>query len=404
MPTPIELALTSLLPTHSFLPPALIDLATSLLSQSRLKATHLKPEEEIGRTYACCHIACQRLGRKLALDLGKPVPPCQPKVYDKLHTYLGTVLKSAPQTPRRRDGRTTPGTGRSANEMNTPTTRGSRARVDEVRNKESQDERRTTPTPTPTVNSLRKRKAAEKKVELPEYTMPLIRRVCKAFKVPDAAPHVNAGVGSIVSDVGLDASPMPKRRKRALETESSDPIPIAQLPVLITALLFLVMSRMHHVNVDHDATARRDKAFNTMHDFFQTLGNDTAEFSDDEEEIAESFEQFMQTGNQTWINMEWYSNVPKKEELDAANESSKDTQTDLRDVIPSARSAKTPLRRNEKHAKTDDPDGLGAAGLLPGLGTMFQPAVDWLSDERLEEYARWESDVRRQIAAVEIQG
>lgn len=101
MPTPIELSLTSLLPTVSPLPDELVNLAASLLAQSRTKATTLKPEEEIGRTYACSHIACQRLGHWLALDIAKPTPPVNPKVYSKLHTYLNSVLRTQ-TTPRRR--------------------------------------------------------------------------------------------------------------------------------------------------------------------------------------------------------------------------------------------------------------------------------------------------------------
>jgi origin recognition complex subunit 6 len=64
----------------------------------------------------------------------------------------------------------------------------------------------------------------------------------------------------------------------------------------------------------------------------------------------------------------------------------------------STRPAKTPLRRKEKHGTADD-DDLGPAGLLPGLGTMFQPAVDWLSDDRRLEYDRWKKTILRQAAA-----
>ncbi|KAK1077424.1 hypothetical protein LTR33_008096 [Friedmanniomyces endolithicus] len=74
---------------------------------------------------------------------------------------------------------------------------------------------------------------------------------------------------------------------------------------------------------------------------------------------------------------------------------------------PVKRPAKTPLRRKEKHAKRDDgftgEEDMGAAGLLPGLGTMFQPAVDWLSEERRAEYKIWEKNVYREMAAIQRQ-
>lgn len=42
------------------LPTGLVELATSLLVQSRSKARSLKADEEIARAYACAHLACER--------------------------------------------------------------------------------------------------------------------------------------------------------------------------------------------------------------------------------------------------------------------------------------------------------------------------------------------------------
>ena len=42
------------------LPPELLDLAVSLLAQSRSKAGSLKADEEIARSYACANLACER--------------------------------------------------------------------------------------------------------------------------------------------------------------------------------------------------------------------------------------------------------------------------------------------------------------------------------------------------------
>ena len=57
----IEKALYDLMPRYSGdLPLELIELANSLLAQSRHRASSLKAEEEIGRAYACANIACER--------------------------------------------------------------------------------------------------------------------------------------------------------------------------------------------------------------------------------------------------------------------------------------------------------------------------------------------------------
>ncbi len=54
-------ALNGLVPSPSGpLPPELVELATSLLAQSRNKASSLKADEEIARSYACANIACER--------------------------------------------------------------------------------------------------------------------------------------------------------------------------------------------------------------------------------------------------------------------------------------------------------------------------------------------------------
>lgn len=57
----LEQTLLSLMPTHGeTLPRQLVELASSLLAQSRHSASTLKADEEIARPYACCHLACDR--------------------------------------------------------------------------------------------------------------------------------------------------------------------------------------------------------------------------------------------------------------------------------------------------------------------------------------------------------
>lgn len=54
-------ALNGLVPTLiGPLPPELLELAVSLLAQSRNKASSLKADEEIARSYACANLACER--------------------------------------------------------------------------------------------------------------------------------------------------------------------------------------------------------------------------------------------------------------------------------------------------------------------------------------------------------
>ncbi|KAF4468094.1 Origin recognition complex subunit 6 [Fusarium albosuccineum] len=98
----IEQALLSLMPTYgSDLPPALLELAASLLAQSRHRASTLKAEEEIARLYACANIACDRL--KITLDLPpiEPRPPIPPRIYKRLYAHLDNILPNSASTPSR---------------------------------------------------------------------------------------------------------------------------------------------------------------------------------------------------------------------------------------------------------------------------------------------------------------
>ena len=61
MDTSITNTLTGLIPSHSGpIPQELVDLAASLLAQSRSKASSLRGEEEIAREFACAHLAVER--------------------------------------------------------------------------------------------------------------------------------------------------------------------------------------------------------------------------------------------------------------------------------------------------------------------------------------------------------
>ncbi|KAK6435674.1 hypothetical protein LTR95_008131, partial [Oleoguttula sp. CCFEE 5521] len=106
-----------------------------------------------------------------------------------------------------------------------------------------------------------------------------------------------------------------------------------------------------------------------------------------------------------WLTMDWYKNLPLAEgDVDMDNGIENDNAAAVTSKKPPA---KTPLRRKEKHAqhsgKLDEHDA-GAAGLLPGLGTMFQPAVDWLSEERQADFEDWKADMMERIAAIEGRG
>ncbi|KAK3109638.1 hypothetical protein LTR53_016892 [Teratosphaeriaceae sp. CCFEE 6253] len=278
MAAQLSTSLSSLLPTLSPLPGPLTELATSLVAQSRTRASSLKPEEEIARIYACCHIACERLGKKLSLEIGKPYPPCPLKVYAKLKTYLGSVLRT-PVTPRG-------------------------------------------------------------------------RRV-----VGEVSGSGNGGVSGVkaVDDLGKGVGGDASAGRILRGTPSKRPAPA--------------------VEVTPSKRAARSPATAT--------GKKVQPSKQDEPPVVEA---------------------------EAPGEQGEDDDIDMdedHEPTPVKRPAKTPLRRKEKHAKRvkglDEGEDVGAAGLLPGLGTMFQPAVDWLSDERRADFEVWVQSMRQEMANMPAQ-
>ncbi|CAK3939296.1 origin recognition complex subunit 6 like [Lecanosticta acicola] len=408
MPAPVELSLASLLPTVAFLPPDLISLANSLLSQSRSKAASLSRDEEIARTYACCHIACKRLENRLELEIGKPSPPVAPRVYNKLYGYLDGVLGrvnaggkggGTPTRTPRKDVRSTSGN-------NTP-------------GKENRTSVRTPTTNAIPSNAGTKRSHEETtdQHDIPGFAMPLARAVCKAIRAPAAAPHVLVGATAAVKELRgrvarREDGSNRKRRKTPQSAKSTRPtrseeaeetvIAEGKWPALLVALCLLTAEKMK----DQEDADMRKEAISAAKDACREKTVDT-----DLRSIGKDVDFYrLEAEDSGWLDMEWFSNVPEdiisaENDVDDAMDVDEDeVEEDVSTPMKKKKQPhKTPLRRKEKHGgKTaDDLDVVGPAGLLPGLGTMFQPAIDWLSEERRRDFAQWEKGIMKEIIAVE---
>ncbi|KAI5365014.1 Putative origin recognition complex, subunit 6 [Septoria linicola] len=419
MPSATEIALSTLLPTVSFLPPDLIALANSLLAQSRSKAASLKPEEEIGRTYACAHIAAERLKKRLDLELDKPKPPCPPKVYKKLYGYLdGALSAPIPRTPSKREkvveestpgGSTAKKTTASAGKLKTPTTATKRARDDAVVVGESDG----------------------KRDGLPDFLLPMVRDLCKATRTHTAVPHVVVGAGAAAKEIAsrlskraLDVEPSAKRRRtrtpqsaKAKEVAAEnvgDAVAVEKWPALVVALFLYTVARLRGSEVEREEIGNvRETACEAVEQY--VILNAASLPKQLDSVTATSLKKpvdfyMLEAEDCGWLNMDWYRNVPENvkdepleedDEVDVAME-------DEGPITPRKRPGKTPLRRKEKHggkaalaADGLEEDDLGAAGLLAGLGTMFQPAIDWLSDERRADFVKWKKSILKECVTVE---
>jgi origin recognition complex subunit 6 len=399
----IQQNLNLIIPTASTLPPSLIDLATNLLAQTRAKAPTLKPDEEIARPFACCHIACERLKNRLALEIGKVGPPCGPRIYKKLYAFLDSSLVVEPSTPRARRvqdvgaaaGTATPGSGRGGRAVGSAAAPGSA----------------TTTRATPGSLGKRSRAAAQQVSNVPRFTMPLIRHVCEAHGTPRAATHVYAGVESVYRSMQtaqelleVSAPGTPSKRRRSNNGQAEEIAPAAlpvptddQVPALIAVVYLMTTSPMRGEEGFAVDDEQKRVAQSAVETYFAK--HKTATATIDPTSLQRDIETYTQAATSGWSDMEWYRNLP------ASNETTDQAQgdEDHGPVTPRKQPAKTPLRRKEKHSqrKIGDEDVYGPAGLLPGLGTMFQPAVDWLSEDRREDFAAWKQDVLSSVEAIE---
>lgn len=384
--TAIQQSLSILLPTHSQkIPATLIHLSESLLAQSRQRASHLKPEEEIARAYACCEIACKRLRAQCRLPAVKgDGAPCKPSVYKKLVTFLERVLdgestKTTPQTTPSRKGvkRTADGALKGVpvveDEPATPSkTPGRSAFVGKVR-----------------ANERKSTDLAGDDKEAPGLTMPAIRKLCKTFSTPLLAPHVYTGACVVLK---LDGLWPPDEDNAAPDAD----ILKENVTGLLIALYLMTLTRMQTAKM----TASVYKA---------TCGKSV--------EVLE-FKPGT-TGVEAWIRkinregycreQEWWASVPESvfdfdpDSGGGSNAVGSDPfdleHDDDGDRILSSRRRRNATdstgvaRAGDLADDLDDPEDV----LLPGLATMMHDGVDFLSAERTHEFELWKKQFLKRL-------
>ncbi|KAJ4367600.1 hypothetical protein N0V83_007185 [Neocucurbitaria cava] len=356
----IEQSLTGLIPTlNGPLPPELVELAFSLLTRSRSVAHSLKPDEEIARPYACAQLACERLKQRLNLPAISSRPPCPPRIYKKLYSYLSSAL---PATATNRELATPRKTTDSApaSARNTPRTALSGRK-------------------TPRSG----KKSDGKAEEAPEWIMPTIRSLVKAFDYPSAAPHIYTGVESILpllARMSAAAAETPSKRPgRAATTSQASSAGVAEYRILslIIVTFLYVFTRMK----DQDVTPEqynewRETAVNTLLD--SPHGKDTTY-----EELSLETEQMMPMAQEEgWLQMEWFLNVtPQGHE----NEMEGIEMTGNTTLIVSVRSS------GPKSGGSD----------YIGLGTMMQDATDYLGEHQRDDYENWKTRIMARVQELE---
>ncbi|KAG0645770.1 hypothetical protein D0Z07_8025 [Hyphodiscus hymeniophilus] len=359
MSRPIEQALTSLIPRHpGSLPPELIELASSLLAQSRSKISNLRSDEEIGRTYACANLACERLKIALNLPTIEPRPPCPPKVYKKLYNHLDQLLTSTSSRRRPKSNQATP--VKALPQKQTP-----------VKEK-SLEGFRSNRTPKRALKF-----GSNKKETLPKWVGHAIRKVCVEFEAGKAVPHVWAGVESV------KFLPCPKdavegKGRGMKQNEMME----GKLPGLVATVFLFVFAALESKNTSAKELFEDKKRLLAVLKGLKDDDGVLKKVWEEEEwegwnmegmtlkkwvaEIDEWIEVII--GNQ-WLEMEWRTNIVDGSGASGKAEGNEDLENDKESDEESE-------KVSERMRRT-------------GLGTMMQAKFDYLSDEKREAYAIW---------------
>lgn len=386
MSRPIEQALLSLLPTqNSDLPPSLVELARSLLAQSRNKVSTLKADEEIARTYACSHLACNRLKITLNLPPIEPRPPVPPRIYKRLYTLLDKELPVTSLAGRpRADGRGTP----KSKGLSSPAPRGTPSRGTPT--KETSLSQFRTPKNAGTPSKLNTQSAAKHtNLALPPWVRPTVRHICSALSkedCPDLSPTVEAGLDTIIA---------PYRKRTEDEWVNG------HLTALVGAIYWFVSqsaalapgeemtpetSRIGYKSARKEILGALRAAKKTIQIPATTMRGKKAEVTEDQEaafwagwqegiKVGDFDQAITEVTNRGWLNSDWYRSIEF-----------------LRDQAEG----------DERGVSADEDPTSGAGTVqITRADTMLQDKFDYLSDRRRADYRKWKADILNRIKLLE---
>ncbi|VUC35161.1 unnamed protein product [Clonostachys rosea] len=351
----IEQALFSLMPTYgSDLPPSLVELAESLVSQSRFKASTLKAEEEVGRLYACANLACNRL--KVTLDL-PPIqarPPIPPRIYNRLYTHLDNIIPAPSSTPRR--GRPRKGADLASETRPTPS--------------------RATPTKEQSLAKFRtpakgdagtpsKSTGAANPGALPVWVKPVIKFICSETGQLAIAPTIVAAIDAIIAPGG--------RRARD-EWVNQNIAPILGAIYFYVTIKLVALSTGQPMTKEPFSAQRREILKLLSRAREETTvnapsGQDPwAEWEDTKpREFNSAVNQMEEQG---WLDSDWFKGL---DELVGAKRW---------DVVA---------------APAEDEDDMAKPIQIRRADTMFQEKYDYLSEERKADYNAWRHKMLQKI-------
>lgn len=239
---------------------------------------------------------------------------------------------------------------------------------------------------------------------MPNYVMPLIRQLCAALEAPAAAPHVYAGVQSVLKaqeDAAAAASPSLARRrgvqkKGVLEKRVEE----GDVPALVVVVLMYAITRLSGKATNaREHQARRKKAVDVL------VWCEACEGKGEEELVDAVDGLLVEAKERGWLEMEWFGNIVEGSGLEInGGVADEDEDVEMEDARAPRRSgatsanAYTPLK---KRRVGEDVGNLQASVSQGGLGTMMQDKVDYLSEARRAEFLSWKAGILKRVEQIE---
>ncbi|CAK7264259.1 hypothetical protein SEPCBS119000_000897 [Sporothrix epigloea] len=337
-----EPALRSLLPTHNGpFPPQLADLAGSLLAQSRHRASTLKADEEIARSYACAHIACDRLKTSLNLPPIEPRPPIQPRLYKRLYAHLNAILQPAPSA----------------------------------------------------------RPSA-----FPPWVRPTVRYICHELGHPQLAPTIVAGLSAIHTEVAIQAKEKRKPPRNGDEEEEEEEENLQEwlndsLTALVAALYLYCMSSWRENAAEGEGIStgavnsgvqerqfqQDEKAILSVFEKVRGVvgARDDTDWDRWEDLQKRTFrDALVVVSKQQWLQSDWYGDIAILQPSTAGDGD-----------------AQQPDSNDEEEDEGDDGEynGVSIPTKAWPADSMFQARWDFLSESKQQEYEIWRAQMLDRI-------
>ncbi|KAG5951598.1 hypothetical protein E4U53_002702 [Claviceps sorghi] len=364
----IDQALLSLMPTYgSDLPPLLVELAGSLLAQSRHRASTLKADEEIARQYACANIACERLKTSLDLPPIVPRPPIPPRIYNRLYAHLDNILPNPSTTPRSSRVRTP--SLRKRETDGTPTKSQSRAVPSRATpTKEMSLAKFRTPSRSASALKARRVEVLGSRDRVHPWIQPVVRYMCAETGQKRLAPTVFAGI---------EYTLLPEGRP------TEDTWVVQHVTDLVAALYFFVMMRVRSIT-SGDAELDRKDYVPLRREILALLAQAGQQVAVPEYEEADAFWEgwrnikprdfdaaVAKVNEKSWLSGDWYDGI-----VDVLG-STATADPDMSDSGQEDHQTPLPTRRAD---------------------SMLQEWNDFLSDAKRADFAAWRDNMLAKIA------